>query len=163
RRQLADLAEFVQSIDGNMTATEARAAHDTTPPRIVRADLVSPTRISVWFSESIDPASAGNPANWRIVKQGGGRMPILAATYDPQNGDRVDLDTSLDRGCTPVTYTVEAAGAIFDLADRASGGARNALDLADPGNVFSVTLDSPLTVSIGSSGYDDITVKVHDV
>jgi hypothetical protein len=37
-RQLQDLAEFVGSIDGNMTSAEARGAIDAARPRVVRVE-----------------------------------------------------------------------------------------------------------------------------
>jgi hypothetical protein len=94
-RQIRDLAEFVLSIDGNMTAAEARNARDTSPPRIERAEVTSLTRIDVWFSETAKPSSATNVANWQLSGPNGVPVKIMAAAFDAQNGDHVVLTTQL--------------------------------------------------------------------
>lgn len=161
-RQLADLAEFVQSVDGNLTAAQVTAARDTTPPRILRVAPTSLTRVEVWFDEAVDPATAGNPANWRIVRVGVGDMPVTAALWSAQNGDHVTLTTALQAGTVPVAYQVLPGAAIFDDADAASGGISNALDPQDLANAPTFSVGSSLSVTLGASGYENITVPVHD-
>jgi DNA-binding beta-propeller fold protein YncE len=160
-RQMADLAEFVLSIDGNMTAAEVAQARDTSPPRIVRVEPASLSTIDVWFNETVGPAAA-DPARWRVVKVGQGDIPVTAAIWDAQNGDRVTLKAFLEGGCAPIEYRVLPAGAILDAADKATGGAAHPLDLADPSNLRSFQLGTTLTVTLGASGYENITVPVHD-
>jgi mono/diheme cytochrome c family protein len=161
-RQLQDLAEFVASIDGNMTAAEARGALDTAPPRVVRVEPASLTRVDVWFNESI-AASAATPASWRLKAIGGPDVAITQATLDPQNGDRITLTVNaLHHDCGPATYQLIPTGAIPDLADRASGGTANLLALNDPSNTKSFVVGDTLTVTFGASGYENFTIPVHD-
>jgi DNA-binding beta-propeller fold protein YncE len=161
-RQLVDLAEFVASIDGTTTAAEARAAADVTPPRIVRVEAASLTRVDVWFSESVN-AAAANPAAWRLHAVGGADVAISAAALDPQNGDRITLTVAgLHHDCGPATYQLVPLGPIADLADRASGGVANLLDVSDPQNAKAFVIGDTLTVTFGASGYENFTVPVHD-
>src|SRR5262245_37569543 len=161
-RQIQDLAAFLASIDGNTTAAEARGAADRTPPRVVRVEPASLTRIDAWFSESVS-ASAANPAAWRLKAVGGPDVPILAATLDPQNGDRVTFTVgTLHHDCGPATYALIPLGPILDLADSAAGGVANALDVADPSNSRTFVVSDTLTVTFGASGYENFTVPVHD-
>jgi DNA-binding beta-propeller fold protein YncE len=161
-RQLADLAAFVLSIDGELTAAEVRGARDVTPPRMVRAEPASLTTVDVWFNETVDRASAEDEANWRLETTGGVPVPVIAVVRDAKNGDRVTLTVALEAGRTPVLYTVSAAGPIRDAADAATGGVANALDPADPANRISFALGASLTVTLGASGYENITIAVHD-
>lgn len=162
KRQLADLAEFVGSIDGNITAAEARSAADTAPPRVIRVEPASLTRVDVWFSESI-AQDAANPSAWKLKTVGGPVVPINAAILDPQNGDRVTLTVaSLHHDCGPATYQLVPVGSIHDLADTASGGVANLLDVADPANTKSFVIGNTLTVTFGASGYENFTIPVHD-
>jgi len=161
-RQLVDLAEFVGSIDGNMTTAEARGALDTAPPRVVRVEPASLTRIDVWFSESV-AAAAGAPGSWRLVAVGGPDVPITGVSLDPQNGDRITLTVNaLHHDCGPATYTLIPIGPIPDLADRASGGTANVLDLNNASNTKSFVVGDTLTVTFGASGYENFTIPVHD-
>ncbi len=161
--QVADLAEFVNSLDGNTTAPEVRAAADTTPPRVVRVEPASLTRVDVWFSESVAPSAASVTA-WRLRAVGGPDVAITGAVLDPQNGDRLTLTVNqLHHDCGPATYQLIPLGPIYDLADTASGGTANLLDAADPANVKSFVVGDTLTVTFGASGYENFTVPVHDV
>jgi hypothetical protein len=162
RRQLADLAELVLSIDGDMTVEEIRSARDTTPPRIIRVEPASLEQVDVWFSEAVDPATAGRAESWSIQGTGGGLAPIASASVDPLHGDRVTLETSLEAGEPPIEYRVTPTGTILDRADSATGGIANALDPADASNVKTFTLGSTLTVTLGASGEENIPVRVHD-
>jgi DNA-binding beta-propeller fold protein YncE len=159
-RQLADLAEFVLSIDGGMTADEVRTARDTTPPRIVRAEATSLGRVDVWFNETVRRASVESTDSWRLERVGGGVIPVTSAVRGSQNGDRVTLGARLE---VNAEYRLSALeGAIFDAADAASGGAANALDANDPANQRTITIGNTLTITLGGSGYENIDVPVHD-
>ncbi|HZI95333.1 MAG TPA: hypothetical protein VFE84_13895, partial [Patescibacteria group bacterium] len=161
-RQVADLAEFLSSIDGSTSAAEVRGAVDRTPPRVVRVEAASLTRIDAWFSESVSP-SAADPSAWRLQAVGGPDVPILAAFLDPQNGDRVTFTVgTMHHDCGPATYALIPLGPIFDLADSASGGTANALDVADPSNRRTFVIGNALTVTFGASGYENFTIPVHD-
>src|SRR5262249_33919255 len=133
-RQVQDLAAFLASIDGNTTAAEVRAAVDHAPPQVVRVEPASLTRVDAWVSESVAP-SAATPSAWRLRAVGGPDVPILAAALDPQNGDRISFTVgTLHHDCGPATYALVPLGPILDLADQASGGVANALDVTDPSN-----------------------------
>jgi hypothetical protein len=159
QRQMRDLAEFVLSIDGNMAAAEVRNARDTTPPRIERAEVTSLNRIDVWFSETVKPAGATNPANWSLTTFSGAAIPIAGAVFDSQNGDHVILATALQPHST---YSLTPAGLILDDADAASGNTANALDRSDSGNRRSLDVGDRLTITLGASGYENLTIPVHD-
>ena len=162
RRQVQDLAEFVDSLDGATTAAEVRAAADTLPPRVVRVEPASLTRVDVWFSESVAPQAA-SPAAWRLEAVGGPDVPVVGAALDPQNGDRVTLTVgTMHHDCGPVTYRLVPLGPIPDLADTAGGGSANLLDVADPANTRTFVIGTTLTVTLGASGYENLTVPVHD-
>jgi DNA-binding beta-propeller fold protein YncE len=161
-RQVQDLAAFVGSIDGNTTATEVRGAVDQAPPRVIRVEPASLTRVDAWFSESVSP-SAAVPGSWRLRAVGGPDVPILGAVLDTQNGDRVTFTVgTLHHDCGPASYVLIPRGPIYDLADTASGGAANALDLADLGNSKTFVIGDTLTVTFGASGYENFTIPVHD-
>jgi DNA-binding beta-propeller fold protein YncE len=161
-RQVQDLAEFLGSIDGSTIAAEVRGAADHAPPRVVRVEPASLTRVDAWFSESVAPAAA-TPAAWRLRAVGGPDVPILAASLDPQNGDRVTFTVAtMHHDCGPVTYMLIPLGPILDLADTASGGTANALDVSDPSNSRTFLIGDTLTVTFGASGYENFTIPVHD-
>ncbi|HEX4825081.1 MAG TPA: hypothetical protein VFV19_12305 [Candidatus Polarisedimenticolaceae bacterium] len=161
-RQLVDLAEFVASIDGTTTAAEARAALDTAPPRVVRVEPASLTRVDAWLSESVN-AAAASPAAWRLHAVGGADVAITGAVLDPQNGDRITFTVAgLHHDCGPATYQLVPLGPIADVADRASGGVANLLDVSDPQNAKTFVVGDTLTVTFGASGYENFTVPVHD-
>ncbi|MCB1034946.1 MAG: beta-propeller fold lactonase family protein, partial [Acidobacteria bacterium] len=161
-RQMRDLEAFLLSLDGNTTPAEVLAASDTEPPKIVRAEPASLTRLDVWFDESVDAASAEVPAAWEVREVAGGQVvTVLAASLDPQNADRVTLTLAgLSAGCTsPRAYEVRALGPILDLADSAGGGLANSL-VNGPPTGFEVGTE--LTLTLGASGYENLTVAVHD-
>jgi hypothetical protein len=163
-RQRLDLAEFVLSIDGDLKGADVPALRDTAPPRIVRVAPTSRTQVEVWFNETIEPASAGDPANYRLVALSSGvPQPITAARVDAQNGDRVTLTTArLDASPEGRTYRLAPAGPIRDAADRASGGTANPIDRNDAANSHAFTLADRLTITLGASGYENLTVPVLD-
>ena len=158
-RQLRDLEEFVLSIDGNMTADEVRNARDTTPPRIVRAEATSLRLVDIWFSETVSRDSVENLANWSVEKVGGGAVPITAARWGDRSGDRVTLSVRLEANSE---YRVSPVGPVLDAADTATGGTANALDIGDPANQRTITIEDTLTITLGASGYENLTVPVHD-
>lgn len=161
-RQLADLAELVLSIDGNTTAAEVRGARDVTPPRVARVSVTSPTRLEVWFTESVDPSAAA-PAAWSLAHAGGNAVRIVSGTWDAQNGDRITLVTDpMVAPCAPLDFVLAPMGPIPDMADRASGGVANLLDVADPANTTGFSIGSTVTITLGASGYENVTVPVHD-
>jgi hypothetical protein len=130
-RQLIDLAEFVNSIDGDLAANEVRNARDAAPPRILRVEPTSTNRVEVWFDETVDPATAGQTATYRVVRlDTGAEVPVTAASWDGQNGDRVTLTTQLAASCAGVDYRLEPVGVILDEADTASAGVANGIDTA---------------------------------
>jgi DNA-binding beta-propeller fold protein YncE len=162
RRQVLDLAAFVGSLDGSTTAAEVRGAADHAPPRVLRVEPASLTRVDAWLSESVAP-SAASPSAWRLRAVGGPDVPIVSAVLDPQNGDRITFTTgTLHHDCGPATYVLIPLGPILDRADSAAGGVANALDAADPSNSRTFVVGDTLTVSFGASGYENFTVPVHD-
>jgi hypothetical protein len=84
-RELSDLAELVLSIDGNTTAKEIREAKDLSPPKMVRAEPVSLSRIAVWFDQAIDPSAQHFSIEGTEVE----------AVEHFASGDRVDLIAKL--------------------------------------------------------------------
>jgi len=161
-RQVRDLAELLASIDGNTTAAEVRGAVDQTPPRVMRVEAASLTRVDAWFSESVS-ASAAVSSAWRLRAVGGPDVSIFSAVLDPQNGDRVTFTVgTMHHDCGPATYQLIPVGSILDLADTASGGVANAMDLADPSNSRTFVIGTTLTVTFGASGYENFTIPVHD-
>ena len=162
-RQLDDLAAFVLSIDGDLTAAEVRAARDSAPPRALRAEAWALTAVDVFFDETLDRASAEDPANWTVLDATGAEIPVTAAVLDPRRGDRVTLTTSLVAGtdAAPRRYTV-VPGAVLDAAATVTGGVANALDTADARNRLDVAVGATLTVTLGASGRENLTVVVHD-
>jgi DNA-binding beta-propeller fold protein YncE len=156
-RQLRDLAAFVLSIDGNMT--DIRGLRDVVPPRMARVEPASLTRINVWFSETVGQAGAELPQNWILTDGLGNVIPITHAAWDSLNGDRVQLTAALQ---PHHSYVLRATGGISDAADAASGGAANPLDASAPGNSHSFSISDRLTITLGASGYESITIPVHD-
>jgi hypothetical protein len=160
-RQLRDLDELLRSIDGDLAAADVRGARDTVPPRVVRVEPASLTVVDVWFSESVERASAEALSSWRIVDLTARQdAPVTAATWDSRNGDRVTLRTQLQRSHA---YEV-VPGPILDLAATASGGVANRLvaSAEETTPVRSFTVGDTLTVTLGGSGYENVTVRVHD-
>lgn len=160
-RQMRDLATFLLSLDGTTTAAEVTTAVDTTPPRVITVAPTSLTRLEAWLSESVDAASATNPAAWRLTDTASGQeVAITGAQLEARNGDRVTLTVaSLAGGCPPRAYALQALGPIHDLAAQASGGTTNTLTNGPP---VAFTVSETLTITLGASGYENLTVPVHD-
>lgn len=53
-------------------------------------------------------------------------------------------------------------GAILDVAATASDGVANALDTSDPDNTRSFDLGDTLSITLGASGYENLSVGAHD-
>ncbi|MEW6160461.1 MAG: hypothetical protein AB1813_23765 [Verrucomicrobiota bacterium] len=158
-RQLADLAEFVLSIDGRMTSAEVRNARDAVPPRIERVEPTSLTRLEVWFNETVKESTVENPQHWRLTEHSGAIVPVTLAVWDPQNGDRVTLHAALK---PHTAYALQPAGPILDDADAASGGVANPIDVEAAHNRHEFTITDRLTITLGASGYENLTIPVHD-
>jgi len=86
-----DVYRVVAGIPG-VSVTSANAtltvAADRTAPRVTRVVPVSPTLISVFFSEPMEPPSTASESFAYEIDQGIG---VSAATLDPTNRHRVDL------------------------------------------------------------------------
>lgn len=159
-RQRADLEAFLGSIDGSLKASEVRGLRDTAPPRIARVSVTSLRRLEVWFSESVERAAATDTATWKLVRQRDGQsVPISLVAWDAQNGDRVSLYTQLAVG---EAYRLQVTGAIRDLADQATGGVANLLNTGTDANQPRFEVGEQLTVTLGASGYENLTIPVHD-
>lgn len=159
-RQRADLEAFLGSIDGDLKAVELRGIRDATAPRIARVSVTSLSRLEVWFTEAVARAAAADPATWRLVREADGvAVPVSRTAWDGQNGDRVSLYTSLAKG---QAYRLEVLGAITDLADQVSGGRANTLDAAAAANRPRFEVGETLTITLGASGYENLTIPVHD-
>src|SRR5262245_52951521 len=88
KRELSDLSEMLLSIDAGTTGAEVQTVEDHLPPRVVRVEPASLTRVDVWFSEAVDRTTAEDLGNWRIVGDDGVDAPIASAEWSAQNGDR---------------------------------------------------------------------------
>src|SRR5207302_5701211 len=65
---------------------------DTTPPLLVSALALSPTSVSVAFSEAISATTANNPANYKITNFAGVNLPVSGAAL--ANGTNLTLTVS---------------------------------------------------------------------
>jgi hypothetical protein len=119
--------------------------------------VTSPRRIDVWFDETVDEVSATDTSLWSVVDETGAEIPVLGAMRGGR-GDRVTLELELPTRCLPRTFTVRPGA----LLDATPGGAPHELDVDDPGNVASVTLERELTITLGGSGRENVTVPVLD-
>jgi streptogramin lyase len=135
--------------DGNLWFTEAKAdqigegiIHASDGPQITRVERVgfhfAPTTLVLTFNEPLDPTSAQNVGNYRIVGPRGWTIPVVSAVYNAAN-DTVTLSPS-SRLNVHAAYqlTVNGTGSsgvknIFgDLLDGAGTG--------QPGSDFVATL-----------------------
>ncbi len=146
-----DLAAFLLSIDGDLTAAEVRSAADTTAPRATRVEPASLARIDVWFSEPMNLGDAEQTANWTVTTAAGASVTVTAATLDPQRGNRVTLAVSMAKN---TSYRV-APGAILDRAG-------NALDTTDSKNSHAFDIGTELTITLGATGDENLSIAVHD-
>jgi hypothetical protein len=90
---------------------KVRFIDNSVPPTLVSASQnYGSNQVTVVFSESVDPASATNTANYSI--QSGGKSAAILSAAMGQFNDRVVLQTSL---LTNQNYTLSASG-VFDQA-----------------------------------------------
>lgn len=158
-KQVSDLVEFLMSIDGNTVASDVRNARDTSPPRMSRVEPASLARLDVWFTESVESTDVETVGSWLLRDDQGVTIPVTNAIRHAQNGDRVTLFTSLRR---KTAYTLSVIGTIRDLAGNMSDGVANALDPNHPSNSRAFSVGDTLKITLGSSGYDNLDVSVHD-
>jgi hypothetical protein len=149
RTQVRDLEAFLNSIDYNMTGEIAGIA-DADPPRVLAVKPVSPNSVEVIFSETVDPATAGNPNNYTFG-DGSQLYDATSAVVNAQWGNRVRVGVLLP-GC-PATYTL-FPGPIEDVATLTGSAFNNVLDAGDPQNNQSFTLNGSITVTFGDTGLD---------
>ena len=89
------------------TSTNARLTvlTDTIPPFLISASALTPTSISVAFSEAITAATANNAANYKVTNSAGPNLTVSGATLN--NGTNVTLTVSpMSSG----TYTLVVNG-----------------------------------------------------
>ncbi len=151
RDQRRDLAAFLNSLDGDMASEGIAPLADTSPPRIVAMKPVSTSAVEVIFSETVDPATAGDVANYTLT-DGTATIQPSAAVVNTALGNRVRLTVPLHYYGCPVTYTL-VPGPIQDVAGVVSGGGtNNVLDVNDPANRPSFILNGSITVTFGNVG-----------
>lgn len=157
-RQRLDLAEFVASIDGDLTAEEIRAVVDDVPPHLTRVEAPSSTRIVAWFSEGVDPTTATDPSNWALSTVDGTPIPVTSVELDTRLGDRATLTTTLPGAGS---YRLAVTG-VRDLADTNGVGTANITDAGDPRNSVDLALLPTPVVRLGASSDVHVEVRVHD-
>ncbi len=160
RTQLRDLESFLYTIDARMATEGIAAVDDTTPPRVVEVRPISLTAVQVVFDETLDPASANNPANY-ILSDGIRTYSPSAATLDAARGNIVTLDVALRYFGCPVTYTL-TTGPVEDVAGLVRGGANNPLDTNDPSNIRSFLLNGTITLTFGDTGNETFSSIAQD-
>jgi hypothetical protein len=158
-KQVSDLVEFLMSIDGNTLAADIRNARDVSPPRIARVEPASLDRLDVWFTESVEQADVEMTGAWLLRDDHGVAVPITNVIRHAQNGDRATLFTSLRR---KTRFTLSVTGTIRDLAGNMSDGTANALNSSDAANTRTFFVGDTLRIKLGSSGYENVDVSVHD-
>lgn len=152
---MRDLEAFLNELDGDLHAAGIAELSDTTPPRVLAVKPVSMSAVEVIFSEAVDPASAGNPANYAL-SDGVNTLVPTAAVVNATEGNRVRLAVDLIWPGCDITYTLEP-GPIEDRAQALGGTANNALDVEDLENQKSFTIDGTITVTFGDTGLDTFT------
>ncbi len=161
-RQIDDLAEFVLSLDGRTGAEEVRAARDTEPPYLVRVEASSHRRIEAWFNEAVEEESATDPEHYRLTDGSGSPLTIRSIDYPEGNGDRVSLEVELPIECQVQEFHLAAREGILDMAGSSSLGRANSLRPDDPRNRRGFALRPSPTITLGGSGYEHLTIEVHD-
>ncbi|MFN0058669.1 MAG: hypothetical protein ACKVX7_09465 [Planctomycetota bacterium] len=146
--QRADLVEFLSSIDGGLAAVGLSGLADTAPPRILRVAPVSLDSVEVIFSESVDAASAGDPANYTFAA-GAFQVAATAATFNASAGNRVRVTVPLRYEGCDVTYTL-APGPIEDIAATYGAASNNVLDPSDTTNELTFEITDSITVEFGN-------------
>lgn len=80
---------------------------DITPPAIVSVSASDPSFVDVFFTEPVDPATAGNPANYSI--DGGIGQPAIADVAPEGEPERVQLFLSTPLAAN-TSYTLTVTG-----------------------------------------------------
>jgi hypothetical protein len=135
-----------------MSQTGTNGLSDASPPRVISVQPVSLGAVEVIFNESVDPSTAGNPANYLLRMSGRDYVPT-AATVNTQWGNRVRLTVALEYPGCAVTYVL-LPGPIEDVAGQVGGGPNNVLDTADPANHATFTLNGSISVTFGDTGVE---------
>lgn len=145
-----DLEAFLNELDGDLAAVDLETLVDTTPPRIVAVLPVSMSSVEVIFSEAVDPVTASDPQNYSLT-DGVNTLVPSAAEVNSALGNRVRLTVPLFyTGCA--TQFTLVPGPIADLAAELGAESANVLDVGDPQNQKSFTIDGTITVTFGDSG-----------
>ncbi len=153
RTQQRDLEAFLNSIDGQMASAGIAAIDDLDPPRIEAVLPVGLNAVEVIFSETVDPVTAGNAANY-VLNDGFDDFFPTTATVNATIGNRVRLAVDLRYLGCDVTYTL-TPGPVEDVAAVVrGGGVNNVLDVSDGANAKSFTLDGTITVTFGDTGLE---------
>ncbi len=101
----------------NSVAVNLSVLADTIPPNFISISA-SLNQILVTFSESVDPATAGNAANYSVS----GGVTVLSATPNPGNGTQVTLTTGTPMNFgTVYTLTVNGVNDLFGNGAHISG------------------------------------------
>ncbi len=150
RTQKRDLAAFLESIDGALADTGSTGIVDAAGPRVVAVYPLNLNTVKVIFDETVDAATAGDPANY-VFDDGVAPVIATAAVVDAALGNHVLVTAALHYYGCDRTYTF-LPGPIQDVAGAVSGGANNTLNTTDPANQPSFTLDGTITVTFGDSG-----------
>ena len=88
-------ANFASSVDprgGTPGEQNSVFAIDTEPPTLDAADALGAVTVAALFTEPVDPATASDPANYRIeTEDGGGGPAVVSASVDADDPARVVL------------------------------------------------------------------------
>jgi len=158
--QLRDLESFLYVIDGRMVTEGIDDVADTAGPRVLEVRPLSLNAVQVVFDETVDPVTAGNPANY-VLSDGLRTYPATSASVDTLRGNIVTIEVALRYYGCDVTYTL-TPGPIEDVAGLVSGGANNVLDTLNPANYGDFTLDGTITVTFGNTGNETFSSIAQD-
>lgn len=150
RRQRLDVESFLLSLDGDLVESGIDAILDLDAPRITAVRPVSLSQVEVIFDEFLDAATAENPANY-VFDNAFTAIAATDATLDALEGNRVRVTVPLTYAGCDVTYTL-IPGPIEDVASLAGSPSNNVLDVDDPSNQHSFTIDGTITVTFGDQG-----------
>ena len=115
----------------------------------------------MWWNESVEASSVESLAAWQVKDlETGANVPVLSASLDAQNGDKLSLNVApLVAGCEQGLFELRPLGPFSDIAGAASGQSNNVASNLAP-IPFAVT--PVMTLTLGASGYENLTVPVHD-
>ncbi|MBC7772881.1 MAG: hypothetical protein H7210_10330 [Pyrinomonadaceae bacterium] len=160
RNQMRELESFLQVIDGKMSTDGIANVTDATPPRVVEVRAISLDAVQVVFNETVDSTTATDVANYALTDGIRTYLPT-AASLDPARGNIVTLSVGLHYYGCPVTYTL-VPGAVEDIAGAVTGGVNNVLDINDPSNGRSFTLNGTISVTFGDTGNETFPSVARD-